>query len=72
MKTVTWQRMTREANRQITPVSARISRLEGVEGHTRTADILLEKCFPGVNFGLNGREQAARHPASLDARGGVG
>jgi sulfopropanediol 3-dehydrogenase len=56
MKTVTWQRMTREANRQIAPATARISRLEGMEGHARTADVRLEKYFPGVNFDLSGRE----------------
>jgi sulfopropanediol 3-dehydrogenase len=56
MKTVTWQRMTREANRQIAPATARISRLEGMEGHARTADVRLEKYFPGVNFDLTGRD----------------
>ena len=43
MKTVTWQRMAREANREIAPACARISRLEGMEGHARTADVRLEK-----------------------------
>ena len=36
MKTVTWQRSTREANRDIAQACARISRLEGMEGHART------------------------------------
>jgi sulfopropanediol 3-dehydrogenase len=48
MKTVTWQRMTREANRQIAPATARISRLEGMEGHARTADVRLEKYLARV------------------------
>ena len=56
MKTVTWQRMIRVANRQIAPATARISRLKGMEGHARTADVRLEKYFPGVNFDLTGRE----------------
>ncbi len=56
MTTATWQRMTREANRDIAPATARISRLEGLEGHARTADVRLEKCFPGVNFDLCGQE----------------
>jgi sulfopropanediol 3-dehydrogenase len=43
MKTVTWQRMTREANRQIAPATARISRLECMEGHARTADVRLRR-----------------------------
>ncbi|HLB16720.1 MAG TPA: histidinol dehydrogenase [Burkholderiales bacterium] len=50
IKTVTWQRMTREANRQIAPVTARISRLEGMEAHARTADERLGKYFPGERF----------------------
>lgn len=50
IKTVTWQRMTREANRQTAPVTARISRLEGMEAHARTADDRLAKYFPGESF----------------------
>jgi len=50
IKTVTWQRMSREANRDIAPVSARISRLEGMEAHARTADERLAKYFPKEKF----------------------
>jgi sulfopropanediol 3-dehydrogenase len=50
LKTVTWQRMTREANRAIAPVTARISRLEGMEAHARTADERLAKYFPKESF----------------------
>jgi sulfopropanediol 3-dehydrogenase len=50
IKTVTWQRMTREANRDIAPVTARISRLEGMEAHARTADERLAKYFPKESF----------------------
>lgn len=46
IKTLTYQRMSREANRQIAPVTARISRLEGMEAHARTADDRLRKYFP--------------------------
>ncbi len=46
LKTVTWQRMTREANRQIGSVTARISRLEGMEAHARTGDHRLQRYFP--------------------------
>ncbi len=53
MKTVTWQRMTREANRDIAQVTARISRLEGMEGHAKTADVRLEKWFPDEAFKLS-------------------
>ena len=52
IKTVTWQRMTRAANRDIAQATARISRLEGMEAHARTADDRLAKYFPGERFGL--------------------
>jgi sulfopropanediol 3-dehydrogenase len=50
IKTVTWQRMTREANREVAQVTARISRLEGMEAHARTADDRMDKYFPQVPF----------------------
>jgi sulfopropanediol 3-dehydrogenase len=50
MKTLTWQRMTREAARDIGEVTARISRLEGMEAHARTADDRLAKYFPSQRF----------------------
>jgi sulfopropanediol 3-dehydrogenase len=53
IKTVTWQRSTREANRDVGQACARISRLEGMEGHARTADVRLAKYFPGENFDLS-------------------
>ncbi|MDX6748780.1 histidinol dehydrogenase [Geminicoccaceae bacterium 1502E] len=59
MKTVTWQRATREGVRPIAQATARISRLEGMEGHARTADIRLEKYFPDERFELAGAEEPA-------------
>jgi sulfopropanediol 3-dehydrogenase len=56
IKTVTWQRSTRDANREIAQACARISRLEGMEGHARTADVRLAKYFPGENFDLTGED----------------
>ena len=53
IKVVTTQRMTREANEQVAAVTARISRLEGMEGHARTGDVRLAKYFPGKNFDLS-------------------
>jgi sulfopropanediol 3-dehydrogenase len=50
MKTLTWQRMSRESARQIAQVTARLSRLEGMEAHARTADDRLEKYFPAERF----------------------
>lgn len=52
MKTVTWQRSTRAATRDVAEATARISRLEGMEGHARTADIRLAKFFPEEKFDL--------------------
>ena len=50
MKTLTWQRMNRDATRTIAQISARISRLEGMEAHARTADDRLDKYFPDDQF----------------------
>ncbi len=53
IKIVTTQRMTQEANEDVAAVTARISRLEGMEGHARTGDVRLAKYFPGRNFNLS-------------------
>lgn len=50
LKPLTWQRMTREANLEVAQVTARISRLEGMEAHARTADDRLAKYFPQQRF----------------------
>jgi len=52
MKIVTWQQTTREASKRVAEATARISRLEGMEGHARAADVRLAKYFPGENFDL--------------------
>ena len=52
IKTVTWQRLTRDASRTVGQVAARISRLEGMEGHARTSDVRLNKYFPQEHFDL--------------------
>lgn len=51
-KTVTYQRMSREANRDVAAVTARVSRAEGMEAHARTADARLRKYFPDEEFDL--------------------
>ncbi len=48
IKVVTTQRMTREANQDVAAVTARISRLEGMEAHARTGDARLRKYFPDI------------------------
>ncbi len=54
IKTVTYQRMSREATRTVGTVTARMSRLEGMEAHARTADCRLGKYFAGEQFDLAG------------------
>jgi len=56
MKIVTWQRSTPDAMKPVAQATARISRLEGMEAHARTADIRLAKYFPGENFDLTAEE----------------
>ena len=56
MKLVTWQRATREGAKPVAEATARISRLEGMEGHARTADVRLEKWFPDEKFDLSAVE----------------
>lgn len=53
MKIVTWQQATREGSKGVAQATARISRLEGMEGHARAADVRLAKYFPGENFDLS-------------------
>lgn len=52
MKIVTWQQATREGSRPVASATARISRLEGMEGHARSADVRLSKYFPDEQFEL--------------------
>jgi len=56
MKIVTWQRATRDGSKRVGEATARISRLEGMEGHARAADVRLAKYFPGENFDLSASE----------------
>ena len=52
MKIVTWQRATRLGSKPVAEATARISRLEGMEGHARAADVRLAKYFPDETFDL--------------------
>lgn len=52
LKTYTWQKMDKAASRDLGQVTARISRLEGMEAHARTADDRLAKYFPNEGFAL--------------------
>ncbi len=42
-KTVTWQRCTAQASHELAERTARISRMEGMEGHARAAEMRLSK-----------------------------
>jgi sulfopropanediol 3-dehydrogenase len=53
MKIVTWQRSTRDGSKRVAQATARISRLEGMEGHARSADARLAKYFPDEVFDLS-------------------
>lgn len=59
MKVVTWQKATREGSKRVAEATARISRLEGMEAHARTADIRLAKYFPDEVFDLGHKAEAA-------------
>ena len=53
IKTVTYQKMDEQANRSVGSVTARISRLEGMEAHALTGDDRLHKYFPDETFQLS-------------------
>jgi sulfopropanediol 3-dehydrogenase len=52
LKPLTYQQMTRDACLRVAPVSARISRMEGMEAHARTSDVRMAKYAPGSNVDL--------------------
>lgn len=56
MKIVTWQKSTRDGSKRVAEATARISRLEGMEGHARAADVRLAKYFPNETFDLTADE----------------
>jgi sulfopropanediol 3-dehydrogenase len=52
LKPLTWQRADREACKTLSLATARISRLEGMEAHARSADVRMAKYYPGHDFDL--------------------
>ncbi len=50
LKPLSWQQMTREGARDVALATARISRIEGMEAHARSADVRLAKFFPEQSF----------------------
>ena len=57
IKTLTYQKLTPEANRVMGAVASRISRYEGMEGHARAADIRLRKYFREESFDFDVYDQ---------------
>ncbi|MBL3574680.1 hypothetical protein JMK10_01505 [Rhodovulum sulfidophilum] len=55
------------SGRPIAEATARISRLQGMEGHARTADIRLAKYFPDRSFDLGADPAAAQGSAKVSA-----
>ena len=54
IKVLSYQRMSRDAVHEVAPVAARISRLEGMEGHARCGDVRVAKYFPDRRYDLHG------------------
>ncbi len=52
LRPLTWQQATRAGAAHLAGITARISRLEGMEAHARTADLRLEKWLPGHSLPL--------------------
>lgn len=50
LKIYTYQEISTEANKTISAVASRLSRVEGMEGHARACDWRLEKYFPGEEW----------------------
>jgi len=59
LKPLTWQQANRAASKELGIRTARISRLEGMEAHARTADARLAKYYPGHNFDLGAPVESA-------------
>lgn len=63
IKTVTYQKISPEANLKIGSVTSRISRIEGMEGHARAADVRLRKYFPDRTFDFE--VYGPKHPSKV-------
>ena len=76
LKPLTWQRMTATPARRSRRSPARISRLEGMEAHARTARRPAGEIFPGQNFDLGapveGHDVPPRQPVRPHRPHGAG
>lgn len=50
LKIYTYQEISTEANREISSIASRLSRVEGMEGHARACDWRLNKYFPNEEW----------------------
>ena len=68
IKSVTYQKMTREASLAVGQVTSRISRLEGMEGHARAADLRLRKYAAGRDwdFEVYGFDHLSKNESGSD------
>ncbi len=57
LKILTWQELSKDANKTFSAVGSRISRLEGMDGHARACDWRLRKYFPGANWSFEVADQ---------------
>ena len=57
IKVLTWQRLDKKSARKIAAVASRISRVEGMEGHARAADLRLKAYYPDEDFDFEVYEQ---------------
>ena len=55
IKVLTWQQIDQPANRAMSAVGSRISRVEGMEGHARACDWRLRKYFPDEQWSFTVR-----------------
>jgi sulfopropanediol 3-dehydrogenase len=70
LKKLTYQRMTKEANRTMGEAAARISRIEGMEGHAMAGDVRLAKYYPNETFNIRSNpDDVARMAAIVAAQG---
>ena len=53
MKIVTWQQAAHGVSKSVAQATARISRLECMEGHAHAVDLRNAKYFPWENFDLS-------------------
>ena len=58
LKIYTYQEISKEANKVLSGVASRLSRVEGMEGHARACDLRLRKYFPGQDWNFEVYEQA--------------